>query len=140
MNKHVLKKIKKSLIEINKKQISKICNEHGLKYLIIFGSQLTSYIHKKSDLDIGFVSKKKLNINQIDKLFMQLSLLFAENIDLVDLHDVSYLMHMEIFKNYYLLYENQLGKCLEWLSFAYINYHDFKKYYQQQKEINLKNI
>lgn len=125
----------KEIFAVNKIKLEQICRKFNLKFLTIFGSQLTPFVHTESDLDIGYMAYKQLTADQIDTLFCELSKIFHRNIDLVDLTQTNYILLMEVFKNNFVLYEAKKGLFVEIMSRAFINYQDFKKYYQQFKDL-----
>lgn len=62
------------LIITNEKKIllQKIAKDYDLDLLILFGSQVTGKTHKESDFDIGYRSKRKLDLNEESALMFDL--------------------------------------------------------------------
>ena len=116
-----------------KKELMLIGNKYKLGVLIMFGSNVNGKLHKESDLDIGFLAFKKVDE---DKLFIDLMKVFKRtDIDLVNLsRNHSPVLRFNILHNGKALFEAKKGlkSKFEWES--YIDYVDFKKYYDLRSE------
>lgn len=121
------------------KKIRQIAQKYNLKLIVLFGSQTEGKIHPESDLDIAFFPSKKINE---EKLYQDLIILLKRaDIDLVNLFSVhDHLLRYEILSKSKVLYESTEGlkSMMEWQSF--IDYVDFKKYYQMRSKLLDKKI
>ncbi len=83
-----------------------VINKYNLKLLVVFGSAGTQFEHPESDLDLGFLSKKALSIEEEQNLLQELMVFYRRgNIDLVNLVKADPVLKMEIARNGRLLYE-----------------------------------
>jgi uncharacterized protein len=92
----------------NKQKIEEFAKKHGLSLLVLFGSQATGKTHKKSDIDIAFISSKKLSLREVANLaFEATSILQDGPVDLVDVRNTSPLLLREIVQSGKILYEKE---------------------------------
>ncbi|MDR4507309.1 MAG: nucleotidyltransferase domain-containing protein [Candidatus Brocadiaceae bacterium] len=108
-----------------KKDLEPLFQQEDLKLVILFGSISTGNIHKRSDIDLGF-----LFVNIIDILNLTNSvirLLKTDTVDVVDLRRASPLLKFAAVKNGKLLYEKAPGMFHEFASLAFRRYVDTKK-------------
>jgi len=69
-----------------KPEVSAVCKELNIVLLYLFGSYATGKAYRLSDLDIGFLPHKKLDLGKVLSLSGKLQDIFEEEgIDLVDL-------------------------------------------------------
>ena len=99
--------------------------EEGLKLALLFGSSVLGKVHKQSDIDLAFLFDRPVDILSLTNKVI--SLLHADNIDVVDLRRVSPLLKFSVVKNGRLLYEKQPGMFNEFYSLAFRIYIDTKK-------------
>lgn len=126
-------------MDINLKKIAKLAKKHGLRLVVLFGSYAEKKIHPESDLDIAFYPGKKVNEEKLYNDFIRL--LRRADVDLVNLfttHDP--LLRFEALSKGKLLYEAERGlkSRMEWQS--YVDYVDFKKYYDMRSEMLNKKL
>ena len=89
------------------KQINKIAKKYDLELLLLFGSQVANkkYLHKESDFDIAYLSKRDLDLMEESKLICDLMPVFkSEKVDLVNLRKANPLLMQQIFANHKLMY------------------------------------
>lgn len=76
-----------ALVEKRKKVIERICREHSVQELFLFGSALTAEFNEESDLDFAVIFKENLTPLEYGDVFLRLlddlKELFHRNIDLV---------------------------------------------------------
>ncbi len=107
----------------DKKRIKKIAQKYGLDLLLLFGSRATENNLEKSDFDIAYLSKKKLNLIKEAKLICDLAPIFkSERIDLVNLKKANPLLLFAITNNCQVLYQKDS------LLFSSLRVYAFKQY------------
>jgi predicted nucleotidyltransferase len=89
--------------------------KHGLRMVVLFGSQVSGEANEKSDYDIAVLTVPEKNIaknlkdyNDILFLLEKILSIPAEKIDLTNLQTVTPLLLHEIFENSELLYGDEL--------------------------------
>ena len=103
--------------------IERVAQKYLLELVLLFGSRVQRKIHRESDFDIAYLSKKLLDLEKEAKLIIELSPIFkSENIDLVNLKKAPPLLFYAITKNCKVLYEKTP------LLFANLRAYSFKKY------------
>ena len=119
------------MLRFNQKLLEKVCVKYSLKLLVMFGSQASKKIHPESDLDLAFFSNKKINEQ---KLYEDLSAVFKRgDIDLINLFTAhNHLLRYEILSKGKVLYESSPGLKITMEGQSYIDYIDFKPYYEQR--------
>ena len=101
-----------------KEKIEKIAKKHGLKLLLLFGSQATGKTHPMSDFDFGFISEKELDYKQKSELTHDLAILKkCSNAESVDLKKAGPFLLKEIVKNNKIIFEKN-GSYPEFFSSA----------------------
>ncbi len=119
------------MLRFNKKELEKVCVKYSLKLLVLFGSQTSKNIHSESDLDLAFFSDKKINEQ---KLYDDLSIIFNRaDIDLINLFTThNHLLRYEILSKGKVLHEESHGLKIKMEGQSYIDYIDFKPYYEMR--------
>jgi len=106
-----------------KKLVKKIAQQYKLELILLFGSRIGKKLHKESDFDVAYLSKRNLNLNEEAELIVKLAPIFkSENIDLVNLKKASPLLFYAIFKECEVLFESKP------LIFDSLRAYSFKKY------------
>lgn len=120
-------------MEITKRQqgqINKIAKKYGLKLVVIFGSQASGKTHNQSDLDIGVLGQKKLELKKIFQLGVEFQKIFRElKVDVRSLHVANPVFLRQVMDNSQLIYGNHTDYH-RFQSFAYKNYMDSKKFFE----------
>jgi len=127
---------------MNKKEINRIAKKYDLEEVILFGSKASGE-DRALDTDIAICSKKDLSPDEFLDLLGEFNkLLSTEKVDLVDLRKVRDLTFLwEIYSKGKLLFEKKVGTFLEKRASAFLDYHDFKRFYAgDRKEILIKGI
>lgn len=94
------------MIEIDKNKIAEIAKRYNLSLVVLFGSQVSGFIHKESDIDVAFLSGDKISFGNEVLLNTDLIEVFKNNnISTVDFRKASPLLLKQIVKNAKILYE-----------------------------------
>jgi len=105
-----------------REKLLEIIKKYDLKLLLLFGSQANGQIHKESDVDLAFLSEKKLSFKDEILLNTEFCNIFRTNrVDTVDLKKADPLLKHEIAKNYQLLYGTK-EDLFEFKALAFKNY------------------
>jgi len=119
---------------IMKEEVQRICKEHGIRLLAVFGSAVSG---KSRDIDFAvFLRKGALpkSINKL-KLISEFELLFKKNPDIAVIHSgTPTTLLFEICRNSILLYENESGSFENERSIAFRKYADTFKFRQLREE------
>ena len=120
-------------IETIKPIVKKLAEDFGFSLVVLFGSQATGKTHKKSDVDIAFLSDIKMGLYDIAKMQTEFEqVLKIGKIELVDLRNSPPLLLKEIAKNSILLYEKDA------LALARFKIYAFKRYVESKKLLTLR--
>jgi len=88
--------------------LENIIKKYNLELLVTFGSFQTNRFQKQSDLDIGYISKRNLTMDEKISLLSALVFYFQkDNIDLVNLKKASPLLAYEVACNGRILFETK---------------------------------
>ncbi|MDX8430304.1 MAG: nucleotidyltransferase family protein [Candidatus Algichlamydia australiensis] len=81
----------KTPVKIEKRKISNFCKKHHIAYLALFGSVITPYFTKKSDVDVlvKFEKAHIPNLFGIVEMESELSEIFGYPVDLRTPNDLS---------------------------------------------------
>lgn len=106
-----------------KEKIKRLAGKYQLKLMVLFGSQTKrKRVHKESDFDVAYLSKKDLSGKKIIDLNCDLMEFFqTDRVDLVDLKKADPFLRYEIAKNSQLLYGREMDY-LEFKAFAFKDY------------------
>ncbi len=78
------------MTEADKNKIAEIAEKHGLALVVLFGSQATGHTHKKSDVDVGFLSPRDIDYRESYDISIALARIFKNpDVELVNLSNVS---------------------------------------------------
>jgi len=125
---------------LDKEKIEEIAKKHGLKLLLLFGSQASGKTHKFSDFDFGFISKKELSYLDRSVLVHDLAgLVKNSKVEDVDLMKAGPFLLREIIRNNKLLFEQEYAYA-DFYSRAVRTYFEAKPFFELQSEIYAKNI
>ena len=96
--------------EVDKEKIANIAKRHNLALLVLFGSQATGYTHKKSDVDIGYISRKDIDYRKNYDISLELARIFKNpEVEVVNLDNVSPVFKKEVADQGILLFEEKKG-------------------------------
>ena len=112
------------MIKIKQRQlINRIVQKYSLELILFFGSRISGKIHKESDFDIAYLSKKDLKLTEEAQLICDLMPIFkSEKIDLVNLKKASPFLLFAITNDCQVLYEKDS------LLFPSLRVYAFKQY------------
>lgn len=103
-------------IEDSKLKIKELAENYNLSLVVLFGSQATERTHVKSDIDIAVLGTERFDMLKLmvsfDKIFLR------DDIEVVDLENVSPTLMYVIVRDGKLLYENKIGAFLKWKLYA----------------------
>ncbi len=108
-------------------QLKSIAKRYGLRLMILFGSQVSGYIHPESDVDIAVWTERPLSAAQRTQLWIDLSNRFQSEIDLTVLNHAEPLLLHQVATSGRLLYEDRHGAWLDFKGYAFRYYQDSKK-------------
>jgi predicted nucleotidyltransferase len=125
-------------MEINKENIEQYAIEHGIKFLVLFGSQAMGTVREESDYDVAVLTTKKGNIadfNNYIELLHFLSDLFGipdNKIDLTNLNKVNTFHRYEVISSGILLYGDE-DEYAAHKAFAFKEYIDSQPLFALEK-------
>ncbi len=121
----------------NIKKLQEIAKKYNLKLLLLFGSRIgkKKFLHKESDFDVAYLSKKDLDLEEEAKLICGLMPIFeSEKIDLVNLKKAPPFLFYSIFQNCRILYADDPLLFYYLRSYAFKKYIEAKPLYQKRSE------
>lgn len=125
------------LNETQKEKISDIAKKYDLDLILLFGSQTKNkkFLHKESDFDIAYLSKRNLGIMDEAKMICDLMQIFkSEKIDLVSLKNASPLLFYAIFQNCKILYQTDPIIFYRLRAYGFKRYIETKPLYSSKYE------
>jgi len=88
------------------KKIIELAEKYGLSLVVLFGSQATGKTHRDSDIDIAYISQKKLDFDAKSSLNSDLTGVFGnDRVDIVDIKTANPLLLRAIVRDAVVLYE-----------------------------------
>jgi len=116
------------------KKMKEIALKYQLRLVLLFGSHAKGRAHKKSDIDLAFLTKKPLSFKQEYHLNYEFTKLFQkELIDTVNLMKAPPLLLYAIFQNPKVVYKEDDD------TFPSYRVYAFKKYIEAKPLYNLRN-
>ena len=95
-------------IEQIKSRIASLATKHGLRLVILFGSQVTGKTHAHSDTDIGVLPSSTLTLRELAELQLTLTSIFKRpDVEITDLKSASPLLLKEVAVSSISLYESE---------------------------------
>jgi predicted nucleotidyltransferase len=125
----------KAPLSINdiKCRLTPLFRKEGLQLVLLFGSIAKGSVHTKSDIDLGFLLDKPIDVltltNEVTKL------LHSDRVDVVDLRRASPLLKFCAAQKGKVLYERSGGLFNQFFSLAFRMYVDTKKLRDAQGEM-----
>ena len=121
------------MIELTDKKreiIKELAEKYSLRLVLLFGSQVSGKTHKESDYDIGYLSKRPLDLNEEGKLIIDLMPVLEINderlINLVNIKKSAPLLLHAITSQCEILHEGEAAL------FATLRASAFKKYIEMK--------
>ncbi len=127
---------------MNTANLQALARQYHLDLLILFGSQVRGKKNHLSDIDLAFYRRKPLLMEEEMELYSELMALLKRNdIDLININSTynTFLLH-QVFMNGKLLYESDSGLFNRMRWQAYIDFQDFKRFYEQKDALIDKRI
>ena len=117
------------MIKIDENILARICEEFGLSFVVLFGSQLFKGRSFKGDYDIAVLSENKISSDKDLELVSQFSqILESDAVDVVILNSASPLIQYEVATSARLLYEKESGSFDKFRWRALQRWNDNKKF------------
>ncbi len=115
-----------------KENLAPIFNEEGLQLVLLFGSVVSGKECGKSDIDLGFLFDKPVDILDLTNRVIQL--LKTDRVDVIDLSRASPLLKYSIIRTGTLLFEKSPGLFNTFQSLTFRIYADSKKLRDAQEK------
>ena len=116
--------------DIQKKIAGILQNDSDIAAVYLFGSQAKNKGHKRSDIDLAILFKKKLSTGEsfqrMQNYFIKLSRLLGHELDLVDLEKINLILSFEVLHGGKILIENDCSKNRNFIAQKMIEYFDFE--------------
>ncbi len=109
-------------------QLESIAKRHGLRLIVLFGSQVSGRTHPESDVDVAVWARKPLTALRRDRLWMALSDAFQSDIDLAILNHAEPLLLYQVARKGRPLYEGARWAWEDFKSYAFRYYEDTQKF------------
>ena len=97
-------------------ELESIARRHGLKLIVMFGSQVSGHTHPESDLDVAILPTHPLSWDERNVLWGELCELFQTEVDLSLLDHAQPLLMAEVTRHGQVLYE---GEQSAWASLSF---------------------
>lgn len=121
-------------LEKIKSDVAEIAKKHGLKLVVLYGSQATGKAKPNSDIDIAILGKRRIDFKKHIELIGEFAGVFrTDEVDVKLLHDTNPLFRYQVMRDGVLLY----GENYDFVSFrAYA----FRDYMDSQDLIHFKQM
>jgi predicted nucleotidyltransferase len=126
-----------------KRLLRKIAQKYSIELLLIFGSQTSGKVHKESDFDIGYLSKKNLSLKEEGQLMIDLAPVLKiplEKMELAPLKGGSPFFLKEVFTNSQVLYARDELIFDRYKIYALRYFEEFQPIFEQMKKILKKRV
>lgn len=129
------------MTKADKKQIAEIAKKHDLTLVVLFGSQATGHTHKESDVDVAYMSDKKLSFHDEVLLNTDLTEAFRnDKVSLVNLKTAPPLLLKQIVANAVVLYEKTSHLFTEIFLYAMRTYEEAKPLFKLREQYLARRI
>lgn len=125
-------------ITIDQDKLQELVRQYHLRLIVYYGSyaRQEDYDPSKSDIDIAFISKNKLDGQQLFDLLSDLIILHRKSsIDLVNLQTASGLLKEAVANDGKVLYEEEDGYFQSLCPYLYKSYYETRKFRQVKQSI-----
>ncbi|MGB9628413.1 MAG: type VII toxin-antitoxin system HepT family RNase toxin [Thermodesulfobacteriota bacterium] len=129
----MLKNMVKLKVEEIKERLVPLFNEEGLQLVLLFGSVVSGKVYPKSDIDLGFLFDRPIDILLLTNRVIQL--LRTDKVDVVDLSRASPLLKYSAVRLGKVLFEKKTGFFNNFQSITYRIYFDTKKLRDAQEKV-----
>ncbi|MEK7482421.1 MAG: nucleotidyltransferase domain-containing protein [Patescibacteria group bacterium] len=115
--------------------LAQIAQKYSLRLILLFGSRVDAkQLHKESDFDVAYLSKKRLAIMEEARMATEMAPYFhSDNIDLVNLKNASPLLYYAVFDKCKVLYQE------DELLFPTLRIYALRKFIETQPLYELKH-
>ena len=115
------------------KLIKKVAQKYSLELLLLFGSRVSGKIHKESDFDVAYLSKKRLGLMAEAKLTCDLMSVFkSEKVDLTNIKKAPPLLLFAVTNECQVLYEKNPLSFFTMRTMAFKKYVETKPLYEEK--------
>ncbi len=108
-----------------KKKLAPLFREKGLQMVLLFGSQVSGWVHARSDIDLGFLYDEPVDLLDLTNKVTQL--LHTDKVDVIDFRRANPLLSFSAAREGTLLYERFPGQFHVFYSLSFRRYVDTKK-------------
>lgn len=124
-----------NFISSRKQQLNRLAEKHELELLVLLGSYGTvSFKPGKSDIDLAYLSRKKLQVNEHLELIRDFCVFFEyDKLDLIDLRHASGLLKFEVADKGRLLFQSEQGFFERYRLYCIRYYYDTLKFREMKK-------
>lgn len=131
------------LIEIDTNKLQEIIERFQLRLLVYYGSyaRQEDYNPAKSDIDIAFIPKNQLDVQQLSDLMTDMILLHRKSdLHLVNLKTASGLLKEAVANDGKVLFEEEEGYFQNLCPYLYKSYYETRKFRQVQRALFEKKL
>lgn len=126
------------MIEISKQKqeiFKNLAQKYSLELLLLFGSRITGQIHKESDYDIAYLSRRRLDLDEEGQLILGLLPIIEERderlINLINIKKATPLLLYAMTSRCQVLYESEPTKFATLRAYAFKKYIEMKPLYEE---------
>jgi predicted nucleotidyltransferase len=92
---------------LSARELESIAHKHGLKLIVLFGSQVTGHVRSQSDVDVAALPSRRLSWDERNELWAKLCELFQAEVDLSVLDHAQPLLMYQVAEHGQVLYESE---------------------------------
>ena len=120
-------------MKTQKKKVEALCRKHQIILLILHGSHAKGNPGKQSDLDVGILTKKKIDFEHTMRIFQDFSEVFGDKFDPVILNGAEPLISYQVAIHGKPLFEQKKGVFAAFRVQAVSRFFDSKKFRDLEK-------
>jgi len=125
---------------IDNEKVREIAEKHGLRLLVLFGSQANGKKHKFSDFDFGFICDKENDYKKRGELEHDLAkLIHCKFVEVVDLKKASPFLLKEVVRNNKVFFEKEFAY-EDFFSYAVRTHLYANKLFELQEKLYLQTV
>lgn len=129
------------MAKIDKKKIAELAKRYDITLVVLFGSQVSGFTHKESDVDIAYMSDRKLSFDEEALLNTRLGeIMRNDKVSLVNLKTASPLLLKQVMTNALVLYEKTPHLATEELLYALRVYEEARPIFELRRQYLLQKI
>ncbi len=114
-----------------KPKIAELAKKYGLTLVVLFGSQATGQTHKESDVDVAYMSEKKLSFDDEALLNFNMTEIFHnDKVSLVNMKTASPLLLKQVVTDAVVLYERTPHLFIEMFLYALRVYEEARPIFE----------